>query len=344
MKRSISAFLLICACMLALAGCKSGQKEKPPDPEPEPQEETFTLPLTGLQTNDQDTYESRPVAVVVNNDPKARPQTGLNEADVIFEVLAEGNITRYLAIFQSEKPETVGPVRSARPYFIDLANGYDAFFVAHGYSPEAKMMLDSGAIDHINGIAYDGTLFQRASFRKAPHNSYITYENIAKGAEENGHSLVKTVPPLLFLSEEEMDGIQGDSAAEATVRYSSSYSVTYSYDEAANEYTRWIGSEQMADYETNEPKTLANILIIEANHRILDDVGRKEIDLASGGNAILLQNGKVRQLQWANENGRIVPKTSEGAVGFVPGQTWIHIVPASPGLNQIVQLSNKETE
>lgn len=340
MKRSTSiAFFTVLTCALLFAGCKKNEPNKVVDPESKAE---FTFPLTGMKTSDEAAVESRPVAVVINNDPKARPQTGLNEADIVYEVLTEGNITRFLAIFQSEKPENIGPVRSARPYFINLAKGYDAFFVAHGYSPEAKAMLESGTIDHINGISYDGSLFQRVSFRKAPHNSYITYENIAKGAEQNNYTLDKAVEPLTFLEEDDVNDIQGDEAANVTVQYSNRYSVTYNYDLSANEYTRFIGQEQTVDYDTNEPLSVANILIIEMNHQVLDDVGRRSVDISSGGDAILLQNGIARHIQWANENGRIVPKTTEGEVGFIPGRTWVHIVPTSPGLQQTVKLSETE--
>ena len=96
---------------------------------------------------------------MVNNHPLARPQSGLNKADIVYEIFAEGNVTRFLAIFQSEQPEKIGPVRSARDYYIELAKGYDSLYIAHGNSPEAKKMLDNGYIDNLNGLYYDGTLF-----------------------------------------------------------------------------------------------------------------------------------------------------------------------------------------
>lgn len=340
MKRTIKIVsILTFLSLLFLAGCN--KKDEDAKKSDGPEKEMFAFPLTGLMTEDEEATRARPIAVVINNDPKARPQSGLNEADIIYELLTEGGITRYLAIFQSEKPDMVGPVRSARPYFIELANGYDAFFVAHGYSPEAKTMLNSGVIDHINGMNYDGTLFQRVSFRKAPHNSYISYENIKKGAEMNQYSLNETVSPLPFLSKDEAAQIQADEQShEITVRYSNSYAVAYYYDESEKHYTRFTGQEQTVDYETNEPLTLENIFIVEADHRVADEAGRRVIDITSGGDAILLQNGMVRYVQWTNENGRIVPTASDGEeVGFVPGKTWIHFVPTNPGLENIVQLS-----
>lgn len=89
------------------------------------QQPKFVAPLTGEAVLEEITQ--RPIMVTINNHPAARPQSGLADADVIYEMLAEGNVTRFLAIYQSELPENIGPVRSARSYFIDMAKGFDAF-------------------------------------------------------------------------------------------------------------------------------------------------------------------------------------------------------------------------
>ena len=149
---------------------------------------------------------------MINNHPAARPQSGLNKADIVYELLAEGDVTRFLAIFQSEQPDNVGPVRSARSYYIELAKGFDSLYIAHGNSPDAKEMLDSGYIDDLNGLYYDGTLFKRASFRKAPHNSYITYDNILKGANQKGYEMEKAPSSLTFLTEDEVKELSGEEA------------------------------------------------------------------------------------------------------------------------------------
>ena len=87
-------------------------------------------------TEEENTH--RPVLATINNHPLARPQSGISDADIIYEIAAEGNMTRLLALFQSELPEEIGPVRSARDYFVHIAKGLDAFYVAHGYSPDAN--------------------------------------------------------------------------------------------------------------------------------------------------------------------------------------------------------------
>lgn len=336
MRKKWIAVLL--AAMMLTAGCSSKDtereavkqhKEKTVETgEKEVAEELPNqYPLTGIGTKEESS--DRAVAVVVNNHPKARPQSGLNKADIVYEVLAEGDVTRFVAIFQSEKPEKVGPVRSAREYFIDLASGYDSFFIAHGYSPEAKQMLESGVIDNINGMQYDGTLFKRADFRKAPHNSYITYENIVKGADKKGYQLDKAPDPAEFLSSEEAGQLDGTPVEEFMVSYGTpSFDLIYEYDADQQKYHRFNGSDETVDLESKEPVLLDNILVVQMNHQVVDKAGRRDIDLTSGGKGYLFQKGKVNEIQWKNEAGRIVPYKDGSKAGFVPGKTWINIVPS----------------
>ena len=143
--------------------------------------------LLGVLSEEESTR--RPVLATINNHPLARPQSGISDADIVYELAAEGNITRLLALFQSELPEEIGPIRSARDYFVHISKGLDAFYVAHGYSPDAKQMLQNRFVDNINGMQYDGTLFNRSKERKAPHNSYISKDNVLAGMEKTNSSM-----------------------------------------------------------------------------------------------------------------------------------------------------------
>ncbi len=289
----------------------------------------FQSPLTGEEMKEEST--DRAVAVMVNNHPKARPQSGLSKADIVYEILAEGNVTRFLAIFQSQKPEKVGPVRSARDYYVELAKGYDSLYIAHGYSPEAKEMLNSGYIDNLNGMEYDGSLFKRASFRKAPHNSYITFDNIYKGAEKNDFDMKRPPDPLTFTKEQP----EGEEANSVMVSYYNNplFNVIYDYNEKEGKYERFSNDEQTVEYDSNEPVLIENIFIVETTHKVVDDAGRRDIDLQSGGNAYLVQEGKLRKVQWKNVNGRILPYENNEPIPLQKGATWINIIPSSPGLS-----------
>jgi hypothetical protein len=342
----------VTAVLLLLSGCNNKEKangaKEPVKEEVEEviQEEVvkelpYHFPLTGAGSETK--TDGRAVAVMINNHPKARPQSGLNKADIVYELLAEGDVTRFLAVFQSEKPGNMGPVRSARDYYIDLAKGLDALFIAHGYSEEARELLESDFVDNLNGMVYDGTLFKRASFRDAPHNSYITYENVLKGAKEKHYSMNQSPPEFQFLSEEDSKSVTGDEASSVMISYSSTgvFNSTYEYDESIGKYKRFSDGDQTIDYESKEPILLDNLFIIETTHQVIDDVAHKEIDLQSGGSGYLLQKGKVMEVEWKNDNGLIVPIRDGKVVPYVQGKTWVNVVPSNPGLQSSVTFNVK---
>ncbi|WP_408009160.1 DUF3048 domain-containing protein [Pseudalkalibacillus sp. A8] len=328
----VALFLMLAACSSKetskstedAASKDTGIEKKEVDDKPR---FAYTFPLTGKGTDEA--LSSRTVAVMVNNVPEARPQSGLHKADIVYEVLAEGKITRLLAVFQSEEPDVIGPVRSARDYYVRLSNGFDAIYVFHGWSPSAQVMLTSGNIDSLNGLYYDGSLFKRADFRKAPHNSYITYKNIKKGSKKNNFELKQEIPAFPFLKADEVTAIEGDPASQVTVSYGDHYKVQYRYQSEKGTYFRYINNEQTVDRETNTPIELENVLVVGADHKVIDSAGRRNINLESGGNAVLFQQGKAQEINWKNKNGRIIPVKDGAEVSFVSGKTWVNLVPAT---------------
>ncbi|MEH7012506.1 DUF3048 domain-containing protein [Neobacillus niacini] len=339
------------AVLLLLSGCTDKQKANgPKEPVKEVEEVIqdeveneipYHYPLTGVGSETK--TDGRAVAVIINNHPKARPQSGLHKADIVYEILAEGDVTRFLAVFQSEKPDNMGPVRSARDYYVDLAKGLDALFIAHGYSEEARELLERDYVDNLNGMVYDGTLFKRASFRDAPHNSYITYENVLKGAKEKKYSMDQSPPEFKFLTEDESKSVTGDEAKSVMISYSASgiFDSIYEYDASVGKYKRYSNGDQTIDHESKEPILIDNLFIIETTHQVIDDAAHKEIDLESGGSGYLLQKGKVIQVEWKNDNGVIVPVSNGEVVPFVQGKTWVNVIPTNPGLQSSVSFNVK---
>lgn len=340
----------VTAALFLLSGCSDKDNSNGPTKnvkpvntvEETPEEENktpYSFPLTGVASERE--TNGRAVAVMINNHPKARPQSGLTKADIVYEILAEGDVTRYLAVFQSERPGNIGPVRSARDYYIDIAKGLHAIYIAHGYSPEAKEMLESGYIDNLNGMFYDGTLFKRSSSRVAPHNSYITYKNVLKGVKENNYSMDQTPPAFTFLTEEERENVKGSDAKSVMISYSPSgiSDSIFEFNASIGKYKRFSGGEQTIDLESDEPVLLDNIFIVEAAHSVIDSAGRNEIDFLSGGNGYLLQMGKVIEVEWKNDNGRIIPMKDGAVVPFAPGKTWVNVVSTNPGLENCVSFN-----
>ncbi|HET7629040.1 MAG TPA: DUF3048 domain-containing protein [Bacillales bacterium] len=363
MKRGWTVSFIILLLLVGLIGCKSSDvsksanqqpeqkqtaendpEQKAPEPkkEEEPKPPEHIYPLTGLPAEHEVT--NRPVGVMINNFSLARPQSGVYQADLVYEALAEGAITRFLAIFQSHQPKVIGPVRSARPYYIRLSNGYDAFYVHFGWSPQARALIESSGKDNLNGIYYDGTLFYRADFRKAPHNAYISYKNILKGAEKKGYNMKADIKPLPFLTEEEVNALSGEKAKAVKINYLDRYSVRYVYQPDTGKYIRYSDGEQSKDLETKTPVTLSNVMVVSAPHRFIDSYPRREINLKDGGEAWLFQQGVVQKVKWKNVDGRIYPVKDGKILGFVPGRTWINIVPTDPGLSGSVTISGGDQD
>ncbi|WP_062052273.1 DUF3048 domain-containing protein [Bacillus sp. JCM 19034] len=243
-------------------------------------------------------------------------------------MLAEGDITRFVALYHSALPERVGPVRSSRAYHIDLLKGYNSIFVTHGWSPEAEQRLTvNRELDYISGMKYDGSLFQRSSDRVAPHNSYITAEHILQGIEQEGYERSGAYPQYEFFHLDEEYDISGGDAAQIVIQYSSGNQVNYQYDQNLLAYTRANGELQTVDYETGELKLINNLFVVETAHQVIDEQGRRTIDLTSGGQALLFQQGKVQSIEWENHDGIIRPIKDGNIVPLVPGQTWVNVVP-----------------
>lgn len=341
-------WLFMIVLLLMVTGC-SEDKEKTVDTEepiitdensPDETDEEVILPYAAPFSGErsEEEFTNRPVLVTVNNHPKARPQSGLASADIVYEMVAEGNITRLLALYQSELPSQIGPVRSARDYFINIAKGLDAFYVAHGYSPDAQMMLRNGEIDHINGMRYDGTLFIRSNERVAPHNSYITGDHILEGMEkENARTMIEKVPDLTFYNSAQ-DVPLSALASIIDVRYGSSedFHHMYSYDTLTQQYSRTSDGAITLDNVSQEEISLANVLFFEVIHQTIDKAGRQQLDLSSGGKGYLFQAGVMKEIEWQQVNGILVPMENGQPAKLVPGKSWIHLVETNPGLDQMV--------
>ena len=344
--------LIFFVTLFVLTGCSKDEKLDedvaiPPTQQEESEEVEeitnlpYTYPLTGIKTAEEPT--SRPIAITINNHPDARPQSGISKADIVYEMLVEGDATRLLAIFQSNLPEKIGPVRSARDYFIQLAKGFDSLYIAHGYSPEAHQMLKSGVVDHINGMQYDGIYFNRSTNRKAPHNSYITAKNIALATEKLNISLEndKNVDYTFYTDEDSVK--MGNKANKIYMNYfsqNSSYSSIYSYDAESKKYYKSSPQGNTVDELVDEQVAISNVLFFETTHKVIDTEGRRDITLTGGGNAYVFQHGQMREVKWTNNNGLIYAVEQDGSkVPLVPGNTWIHFVPSSPGLSVSVNYS-----
>lgn len=328
--------LLGIIAIVLLAGC--GSKEEIPEQEPvveeppvaipveEPIVYPYAFPLTGVGT-EEDSYK-RPIMVMVENQAQARPQSGLHRADQVYEVLAEGDITRFLAVYQSDDPDIIGPVRSIRPYFVELGAGLDALIVHAGWSQEAMNIIAQRRLAHFDQVYGDHAYYWRSNERRAPHNLYTSIEKIRQGAEDKGYREDWNDPAFTFVDAIEAAAMEaGSEVRDIKIPYIAGYYVSYHWNEELGQYERHMLGEPHKDKETETQLVADNILIVEAGHKIVDNVGRRHVDVFGPGNGHLVQKGKIREITWKNQNGIIRAYSDDEEVPLMPGRTWVHIVP-----------------
>ena len=233
-----------------------------PNNEPVPVEEKQVQIYSG---ND------RPIAVMIDNHNGAWPQAGLNQAYMVYEIIVEGGETRLMALFKGVDLEKIGPVRSARHYFIDYAMENDAIYVHFGQSPQAQSDIKKYSINDINGIAEDGTTFWRVKDKSAPHNAVTSTAKLLESAKSKNYRTTSTEESVLNYVTDEVNLEDGQSANTITIPHSDLQTVKYEYDEENKVYVRYARGEEQIDWDTEEPVTTKNIIITFCDNYTLSD-------------------------------------------------------------------------
>lgn len=302
---------------------KSGQKEKSVD-----LENKIKSPLTGLYI-DKEKLNDRPIVVMLDNYYKARPQAGLSEADVVYEVLAEGNITRYMAVIYTNKPKTIGPIRSSRPYFIDKALEYDPLYVHVGGSEQAKKDIKSLKMADIDGLSSAGDIFWRKNHKSKPNNMYSSYEAIMKQSKRRKYNKNVNFETLQF--NEEDKEIEGKELIDIKIPYrGNKYVSGFKYNKEDGLYYRYVNDKPHLDEVSKIHITAKNIIVQYATKRVIDNVGRLEMDLIGEGKGLYITNGKVIDVKWKKPSRRALTRFYDlegNEIKLNPGITWHQIVP-----------------
>jgi hypothetical protein len=313
----------------------TGSSSESPSEAPTPTA-AFLAPLTGLPV--EQTVTNRPFSVMINNLAPARPQSGLTQADTVWELLAEGGITRLVAIFQSKDfTDPIGPIRSIRPYFIQVGEFYSGVLVHVGASNDAFAVLQRQHKEDLDEITNAGAYFYRDKSRKAPHNVYSTLEKLRAGAAKRKYRDTATMPILTF-DKAPAALATAVPATQLEIKFMlSDYKVSYTYDSTKEVYSRFINGKPHIDKNNDTQLTASNLVVLAAKHDIKDSVGRLVVDLESGGEAVLFQNGKAIACKWVRKEGDIVRLMKDGKeLPFLPGITYYHVVPNSSSLDKHV--------
>src|SRR5699024_252152 len=194
-----------------------------------------------------------------------------------------------MAAYQSEEPESVGAVRSARAYLYTLADLYDALYIYSGAADLTNDRVIKRDIEHIQGVPNDndGNLSLRETVREGPHNMYLQFGGVDEVAEEKGYDITEEYEPLPFLDKDSLpEELPYEEGSYAKIDYYGDEPVVeYKFDDDTEKYVRYNDGEQTIELESEIPIEIDNVFIVESEHQVIDEERRRDIDIDSGGNA-----------------------------------------------------------
>jgi len=299
-------------------------------PEPEPEPIIYYSPLTGNIVKDEAASKQPATAIMIENSPDARPQSGLKDSGIVFEAIAEGGITRFLVIYQEQKPGLVGPVRSLRMYYVDWLAAFNASVAHVGGSAAALTEIRNGTYRDIDQFFNPGT-YWRATDRYAPHNVYTNFERLDALNKAKGY----TSSSFTGFTREDSQPAETPDATRINVTVSSQlYNSSYTYDAKTNTYHRSQGGAAHLDRESGQISPSVVIAMEVSEQRVFEDGWREQINSVGKGTATIFQNGTAKEVTWQKKSRKEQITFTDAAGKDVPlarGQTWITAVPKSSG-------------
>lgn len=275
----------------------------------------------------------RPFAVMIDNHSDAWPQAGLQDAYMVYEIVVEGGETRLMALFKGASLEKIGPVRSARHYFIDYAMENDAIYVHFGQSPQAQSDIKKYSINDINGISEDGTTFWRVKDKVAPHNAVTSTEKLLQSAKNKKYKTTSNETSVLHYVTDEVNLEDGQGAASITIPHSQLQTVKYVYDEENKVYERYARGKEQTDWDTKETITTKNIIVMFCENYTLSDTenkGRQGLKNIGTFDGYYVTNGKaikIKCIKNARDEKTVYQDLEGNEIEVNDGNTFVNICP-----------------
>lgn len=284
--------------------------------------------------------KTRPYAIMINNLGVARPlQSGLQDAMIIYEMIVEGGLTRYMAVFQDQNTERIGSIRSARHYFLDYALENDAIYVHHGNSPQAAADFKTLNIDRISVDASKTGWRDKSLNVSTEHTLFTSIAKLNNGVGNKRKTRNKDF--LLNYSETPIDLSTKEGAIKANnieITYSGSVKTSYEYDESAQNYKRSVNGKAHTDYVTKKQYTFKNIITYQVSNTSLNDGSGKDrqtLDNIGSGEGYYITNGYAVPITWSksSRSSQTVYKYKDGTeIDVNDGNTFIQIQPKGKNL------------
>ncbi len=291
--------------------------------------------LSGLEISDS-VKNYRPIAVMIENHTASRPQSGLHLADVVFEVVDEGGITRYVAVYSSYEAEIMAPIRSARQYYAEIARSFDPIYAFWGTYPECYPIIESMDLDVLDGnsevLAYAPSGWRDSSRHSAlEHTACMSTVKLKEDAENYGYSLEGGLSPFRF----KLDSVKSErgNISYITVDFSTDqFKIDFEYDIDNNNYIKYLAGSPHKDRETEEQITLNNVIVMISDIANSGDAaGHMVVRTTQSGKAYYFLDGNVIEGSW-ERNSIFEPFTYKDDDGkivlFNRGSTWVSIIPS----------------
>ena len=276
----------------------------------------------------KDNQNIYPVALMIENLVTVRPQSGLDQASIVYEALVEGGITRFMAIFVlTDEIKSTGPVRSARPYSLDWAKEYNALYGHVGGSPVAMSLISTYDVFNLDQF-YDARYYWRDTERAAPHNVYSSSKLLVFALRDKEAPAEGNFEAFEFKDDSPLED-RPEEEKNITIDYSSySYKVEYKYNREENIYERFQGGKEFESRDVGQIK--AKNVIVQYVKTSLEDESRLQMETIGEGKAVVFRDGLALEATWEkearNQRTKFYDMTGE-EIQFNPGQTWIQIVP-----------------
>lgn len=301
-----------------------------------PEPKKYYSPLTGSEVPDEAATKRAVTAIMLENSPDARPQSGLKNSGVVFEAVAEGGITRFLALYQQEQPGLIGPVRSLRPYYVDWLAPFNASVAHVGGSYNALQEIRNGQYRDIDQF-FNSKTYWRSSDRYAPHNVYTNFERLNALNTEKGFvtseftGFVRTAPQTDSKKEKEATKKKKEAplptAHNIQVNISSNtYNSSYVYDANSKTYPRNQAGAPHTDREDGQISPRVVIVIKVPTQIGFEDGYREQMQTIGSGEAFIFQNGTITQGTWQKPDKKTQIRfvdTNQKDIPLEPGQTWV---------------------
>ncbi|MBU0531481.1 MAG: DUF3048 domain-containing protein [Candidatus Uhrbacteria bacterium] len=274
------------------------------------------------------------IAVMVENMVEAWPISGVEDAFLVIEAPTEAAIPRFIAFFQeADEVNEIGPVRSARPYYLDWAKEFDALYAHVGGSPEALNLIAQNGLLDLNEF-YNGWYFWRDNSRFAPHNVYTSIEQLVQAYDDLKEKGAVDVPKYDSWKFKDDATELPESVDRISMNFSPTYGDLYEaaweYDALTNEYVRMQNGGSQLTRDRDEIRA-NNIAVLATEIEVIDSVGRRRIITVGEGEALIIQDGIIVEATWAKESTaqrlRFFAKETGEEIAFNAGVTWIEVLP-----------------